>query len=348
MWRTAPPLTAIKVEHVRNGNGLDVGTKLAVALQDQVVVAEGVVLHVAAGMRGQRRAVWILGVRIERTLPALLWQVRRFSAIDLRSAKRTLLRTATKPAIRCLSRVQCAARGDPTFRWSQGCRQLKPDRHIPHGAPMKAISLVWIGLPSAAFQRAASSSLSESCAPAIAEQIWSRTLHHQRDLKSRRPRGWSLGIQLSLRYMEWYVALYRASLEHGVSREQAGGMVEEIAWSINKPLVAALFRLSRLRSSELRIRIRWMYDVMFMLFFTAPFRRRVLASTDGVAFDMIACPAAAYCRDMGVPELTSYAACSFDARLAREYGVPFHKTQSIAEGAPLCDIRFFSRSVNQR
>jgi ubiquinone biosynthesis protein len=212
---------------------------------------------------------------------------------------------------------------------------------------MKTISLLWIGLPSAAFRRAASSSLSECCSPAIAEQVWSRTLNRQRDLKSRRPRGWSLGIQLQLRYIEWYVALYQASLEHGLSREQAGGMVEEIAWSINKPLVAAMFSLSRLRSSELRIRIRWMYDVMFMLFFTAPFRRRVLASNSGVAFDMIACPAATYCRDMGVPELTPHAACSFDARLAREFGVPFYKTQSIAGGAPLCDIRFFTQSTNQ-
>ena len=53
MLRPATPLTAIKIEHVRNGDGLDVRTQLAVALQDQIVVAERVVLHVTIGMRWQ-------------------------------------------------------------------------------------------------------------------------------------------------------------------------------------------------------------------------------------------------------------------------------------------------------
>jgi ubiquinone biosynthesis protein len=148
--------------------------------------------------------------------------------------------------------------------------------------------------------------------------------------------------------MEWSLALYRAALDHGLSREKAGELVEEINWSLSVPIARSLFRLSRLRSAQLRIRLRWMYDVLFGLFFTAPFKRRVLASEDGVAFDAVACPLASYFRDMGAPELTRYAACSFDARVAREFGVPLFKTQSIADGAVLCDIRFISRSVDGR
>src|SRR5690242_2966988 len=55
-WATTP-LPAAEVEHVRNGDGPDPGTQLRVAFQDQVVVADLVVLHVAVGMRRKRRAV---------------------------------------------------------------------------------------------------------------------------------------------------------------------------------------------------------------------------------------------------------------------------------------------------
>jgi hypothetical protein len=51
MVRAATPRAAIKVEHVRNGDGFDVDPEFAVALQEQVVVADRIVLHVTVGVR---------------------------------------------------------------------------------------------------------------------------------------------------------------------------------------------------------------------------------------------------------------------------------------------------------
>src|SRR5512137_1745863 len=132
----------------------------------------------------------------------------------------------------------------------------------------------------AAFARQALGRLSNSLGPDIAQQVCLGAGQHQRALKARRPQGWSLGMRYVLRNMEWSLALYRAALEHGLSREQAGELVEEINWLLSEPTVKTLFRLSRLRSSQLRIRLRWMYDAMFALLFTAPFKRRVVASKD--------------------------------------------------------------------
>jgi hypothetical protein len=79
---------------------------------------------------------------------------------------------------------------------------------------------------------------------------------------------------------------------------------------------------------------------MFLVLFTSPFRRHTLPSDAGVAFDVVACPLAAYCKAQGVPELTRYAACSLDHRMARDWGVKLERSQTIAEAAPLCDFRF--------
>lgn len=143
-----------------------------------------------------------------------------------------------------------------------------------------------------------------------------------------------------MRYLEWDCALYRAAQEQGLSKEQAGRLVEEINWGVFGPVTATSFKASRLRSSKLQTRIRWILDVMFLVLFTYPFQRRVLPSGDGVAFDVVACPLAAYFREQSVPELTRYAVCSLDYRMAREWGIGLNRLQTIAEGAPLCDFRF--------
>ena len=71
LW-TSTPLEAIEIEHVRNGSRFDVGTKLGVAFQDQVVVTDRVVLNVAVSVWRQWRAVWILGLGIENPLAVFL------------------------------------------------------------------------------------------------------------------------------------------------------------------------------------------------------------------------------------------------------------------------------------
>jgi hypothetical protein len=125
-----------------------------------------------------------------------------------------------------------------------------------------------------------------------------------------------------------------------MTRNQAGGFIEEINWKIFGPVIAGSFKISWVRSSKLQIRIGWILDTMFSLLFTSPFERRVLPSNDGIAFDVVACPFSKYFRERGVPDLTAYAACSLDHRMARAWGIRLDRTQTIAENAPRCDFRF--------
>jgi hypothetical protein len=140
--------------------------------------------------------------------------------------------------------------------------------------------------------------------------------------------------------MEWDVSLYRAARAAGIPQPQAGQLIEEINWLAFRPVSILSFKMSRLRSSRLLIRARWIIDLMFKVMFTAPFARTVYPLGQEVAFDVTACPLALYFRSQGVPELTGFAACSLDHRMADLWGMKLTRTKTIAEGHPLCDFRF--------
>lgn len=130
------------------------------------------------------------------------------------------------------------------------------------------------------------------------------------------------------------------NVELGVSVNEAGRLIEEINWAVFGPVTAFSFAASRLRSKHLPTRVKWILDLMFGVIFTSPFRRSAVPSNDAIAFNVTVCPLAQYCREQGVPELTRYAACSLDHRMANNWGVRLMRTQTIADGDPHCDFRF--------
>jgi hypothetical protein len=143
-----------------------------------------------------------------------------------------------------------------------------------------------------------------------------------------------------LRYMEWDCALYRALLERALPAAQAGRLIEDINWDVFGPAIALGFTASRLRSAAPATRVGWLLEAMFALLFTRPFARRPVSPGNRLEFDVTACPLAAHMRRLGTPELTRYAACALDHRMARAWGVRLDRTRTIAEGAALCDFRF--------
>ncbi|MCZ4322843.1 L-2-amino-thiazoline-4-carboxylic acid hydrolase [Pseudomonas anguilliseptica] len=204
---------------------------------------------------------------------------------------------------------------------------------------MKPLALLWVYLPSMAFRQAAQAQLGGCLPTSTAAAVWARTLEIQRELQRTRVRH-SPGVSLLLRYMQWDYALYRALQEHGIGQQQAGEWVEQINWQIFAPASALAFKLSRLRSSRLQARIKWLLDALFSLVFTCPFRRTTLPAVAGVAFDVQVCPLASYLREQGAPELTHFAACSLDYRMASDWGVTLQRKQTLAGGAAYCDFRF--------
>ncbi|MBU1332548.1 MAG: L-2-amino-thiazoline-4-carboxylic acid hydrolase [Gammaproteobacteria bacterium] len=204
---------------------------------------------------------------------------------------------------------------------------------------MKPLDLLLVYRPRIAFRRAAQAQLGAGLPATQAAAVWTRTLEIQDELQRTRVRH-SPGVNLLLRYMQWDCALYRALQEQGISQQQACEWIEQINWQIFAPASAMAFRASRLRSRRLQVRIQWLLDVLFSLLFTRPFRRSNLPATAGVAFNVQVCPLASYLRDQGVPELTHFAACSLDYRMASDWGVTLQRTQTLAGGAAYCDFRF--------
>lgn len=204
---------------------------------------------------------------------------------------------------------------------------------------MKPLALLRVYLPSMAFRQAAQAQLG-GCLPATtAAVVWLRTLEIQRELQRTQVHH-SPGVNLLLRYMQWDYALYRALQEHGIGQQQAGEWIEQINWQIFAPASALAFKLSRLRSRRLQTRIQGLLDALFNLVFTRPFRRTTLPAVAGVAFDVQVCPLASYLREQGAPELTHFAACSLDYRMASDWGVTLQRRQTLAGGADYCDFRF--------
>lgn len=210
---------------------------------------------------------------------------------------------------------------------------------MPESAAMSLLSVLTFYTPTLAFHRSASRVLARELPPEQVAQLWQATQQRRVELRKTRPR-YSLGLGLVMRYFEWDCALFLAAKENGLDEETAGRLVEEINWQIFGPPTELLFSLSRLRSGRLRKRVEWIVDLMFGVLFTAPFERSKVASEHTVAFDVTVCPLAEYFRDHGAPELTRYAACSLDYRMAEVWGARLDRGQTIARGDAHCDFRF--------
>lgn len=200
--------------------------------------------------------------------------------------------------------------------------------------------LFWIA-PATAYRRGARHHL-QAHFPDKSDQVWRSTRTWQSQLAPKRPRdGDSAGVDFMMRYFEWSCALYRAAQEHGMSKVEAATLVETIMADVYRPVPAAMFKLSRLRSAKREVRVRWILRMVTRHFLPAPpFCYRHLPSETGVAFDVTLCPFANYFKDQGVLELTEPAAGNMDYVMAREWGVELVRTQTIADGAAHCDFRW--------
>jgi hypothetical protein len=204
---------------------------------------------------------------------------------------------------------------------------------------MNILSSLLILAPRVAFRRAALKHLAASSFANAHAKTWQRAVALQAELRQTRP-SHSFGVNQFLLFMEWDAALYRAAQENGMAPAQASQLIEEINWEIFGAGTANVFLLSRLRSAKLQNRVQWVLDLMFAVLFTKPFRKQAVPSESGIAFDVLSCPVADYFRQQGLPELTRFAACNLDHRMARTWGVSLNRSQTIAAGDTRCDFRF--------
>jgi hypothetical protein len=143
-----------------------------------------------------------------------------------------------------------------------------------------------------------------------------------------------------IEYVRWNLALYRVLLERKVEKSEALELIEKIQWRIIAPVSASSFSLSRLKSSSLPERIRWMVDVSFKVLFTRPFQREIIESGRGSEFNVTRCPFAEYLVGQNAPELTGAAMCAMDGHMARQWGIELERSTTIASGGNHCDCKF--------
>ncbi len=201
-----------------------------------------------------------------------------------------------------------------------------------------SIGLLRWYFPNNTFRRAANQRLRESFPDAFT-QVWRSACSWQSQLVQKRP-SHSTSVNLMIRYAEWCCAVYHAVQEHGMSQTNSGAFIESIMSDAYRPVPAAMFKLSRLRSAKRETRVRWLLGMITRYFFTSPFVHQHLPSEKGVAFDVTVCPFADYFKDQGVPELTPHAACNLDYGAAREMGVDLVRTQTITDEDSHCDFRW--------
>lgn len=205
---------------------------------------------------------------------------------------------------------------------------------------MSALAILRVLWPGRAFRRASGGVLRTRFTAEELATLWPEVDAERRRLRPYRLRGHAPGLALLLRYLEWDCALYRVLCRRDWSPSEAGAAITDINWTILGPPIAVAHRVSRLRSRQSGRRVGWLLDALFLLVFSAPFRRRAVAPKDGLSFDVLACPLADYYRAAGVPELTRYAACDLDHRMARDWGMQLLRTRTLADGGAACDFRF--------
>lgn len=205
---------------------------------------------------------------------------------------------------------------------------------------MSLPAILRILLPGRAFGRAAQVVLQARHTAPDWPEVWRESQVERQRLRQGRTRGHAPSLRLLLRYLEWDAALYLVLRRRGWSEADAGAAITEINWAVLGPPIALAHAVSRLRSGQAGRRVAWLLDALFLLVFTAPFRRRAVPPARGLSFDVLACPLADYFRRQGVPELTHHAACQLDYRMARDWGVQLRRTQTLAGGGAFCDFRF--------
>ena len=198
------------------------------------------------------------------------------------------------------------------------------------------IAMLW---PSWTFRRAAEKEIGLSSLSLNLSELWP----HVERLRFSLPRAnknHGGGVRLLTEYVRWNLALYRVLLKSKVEKSEALELIEKIQWRIVAPASASSFSLSRLKSSSLPERVRWMVDMSFKVLFTRPFQREVIESGRGSEFNITRCPFAEYLIEQNAPELTGAALCAMDGHMARQWGIELDRTTTIASGGNHCDCKF--------
>ena len=196
-------------------------------------------------------------------------------------------------------------------------------------------------LPRWKINRVVRKALSERDKATDVSRLIDRMWELHKDVSKNTPKSQSRGVSFMLYLAAKDLALYKALRETSIQDEEAKQHVEDINWDLSKSLGAPMYRLSRIRSRNREVRLKWVNDLLYRFLFTKPFKRIHVASDANDAFDVTSCPIADYFKSQGESALCHHAFCNADHRLAAAWHSRLERKGTIAEGSDCCDFRFY-------
>ena len=161
---------------------------------------------------------------------------------------------------------------------------------------------------------------------------------------SREP---TFGSRMNVRLAALTLAMLRSLTNNGIERAYAIELIGDTCWKIYQywgRVGRFLGRLSGrdpIQGHAKRIGKDGSWPMSFP--FNPPgYRARYVAAQGGLGFDVIRCPVAEYFHTHGSEDLAVGTWCMLDYPLAEMIEMRLVRTQTLANGGPQCDFRWFS------
>ena len=158
----------------------------------------------------------------------------------------------------------------------------------------------------------------------------------------------TFGSRMTVRLAVLTLAMLRSLTNNGIERTYAIELIGDTCWKVYQHwglIGRFLGRLSGrhpIRDRDPR-RISKDGDWAMSFPFNPPgYRARYIATQGGLGFDVIRCPVAEYFRTHGSEDLAVNTWCMLDYPLAEMIEMRLVRTQTLANGDPQCDFRWFS------
>ena len=176
----------------------------------------------------------------------------------------------------------------------------------------------------------------------LLDQSW-HTLDELAPDVSREP---TFGSRVNVRLAALTLSMLRSLTNNGIERKYAIELIGDTCWNIYQywgrvgRFLGRLTRRHPIRDHTQRIMKDGSWPMSFP--FNPPgYRARYMATQGGLGFNVIRCPVAEYFHTHGSEDLAVGTWCMLDYPLAEMIEMKLVRTQTLANGDPQCDFRWF-------
>lgn len=157
----------------------------------------------------------------------------------------------------------------------------------------------------------------------------------------------TLGSRMNVRLAALSLAMLGSLTSAGIERKYAIGLIGDACWNVYEywgrvgRFIGRLSRHDPIKDHARRIGRDGSWPMSFP--FNPPgYRARYVATQGGLGFNVTRCPVAEYFHTHGSEDLAVGTWCMLDYPLAEMIEMKLVRTQTLANGDPQCDFRWFT------